>query len=354
MHPHLVDWFRNVHINPDLKAVEKRWSTAQEYSTTLSRVSVPRLLRLFLFAKPDPGEISWFTEALLRLDKEFPVTNNVEELRLMAGVVMVTTFADRSRPANAFALGLRVAQMAGRTVDPVQPEILAEADQYLRAETERLRPAEFGRGRLSDPGVTLSAHAVSAGAEENQLAAGGDDQAVNTLRDEHRYLTSETRRLAEETGMLWWILTEYSPSLDCPTSNLTPPEYALVAAAEAADRTQLVPPPLSASALVTRALRSCKKGPKKTLTIANFLAKTNPTWRDARLRQIGCIDFPYLVPVTTALARIQEIDNAAQAAHVAAKLCPGMVAEHPLSPSEIAYLFYCELMFFKALSALEG
>lgn len=354
MHPHLVDWFRNVHINPDLKTVEKRWSTAKKYSTTLSRVSVPRLLRLFLFAKPDPGEISWFTDALLRLDKEFPVTNNVEELRLMAGVVMVTTFTDRSRPANAFALGLRVAQMAGRTIDPVQPKILSEAEKYLRAETERLRPAEFGRGRLSDPGDNVSVHPAAAGAEENQLAAGGDDQEVNTLRGEDPYLASEIRRLAEETGMLWWILTEYSPSLDCPTSSLTPPEYALVAAAEAADRTQIVPPPLSANALLTRALRPCKKVPKKTLTLADFLADTNPTWREARLKQNGCIDFPYLVPVTTALARIQEVDDAAQAAQGAAKLCPGIVAEHPLSPPEIAHLFYCELMFFKALSAFEG
>jgi hypothetical protein len=312
------------------------------------------LLRLFLFAKPDPAEIRWFTEALLKLDQEFPVTNNAEELRLMAGVVMATTFAGRSRPANAFALGLRVTQMAGRTIDPVQPEILAEAEKYLRAEAERLRPAEFGGGRRLEPGATESAHAAAVSAEVNQLPAGGHDQAVNTLSGEPPYLASEVRRLAEETGMLWWILTEYSASLDCPTSDLTATEYALAAAAEAADRTQIVPPPLSADALVTRALRPCKSAPDKTLTLADFLAATNPTWRDVRLTQIGHIDFPYLVPVTTALTKNQEIDDAAQAAQVAAKLCPGIVAEHPLSPSEIAHLFYCELMFFKALSALEA
>ena len=226
MHPHLIDWFRNVNIHSDPILVERRWQTAEEYSRALSRSSIPRLLRLFLFPKPETTENAWFTDGLLTLDKEFPVANNAEQLRLMAGVVMVTTFDEGSAEGCAFALGLRAAVFPKRSTLPAQPEILAAAEAYLQAEAERQRPTYFGD------------------APESRLA-------------------EQIRRLAEETGLLWWVISEYSTSLRRRTSGLTAPAYALIAAAEAADRTQILPPPPSADALLARVLKPCKSRPEE-------------------------------------------------------------------------------------------
>ena len=109
MHPHLFDWFRNVHIKPDPTVVEQRWKVASTFGQKLSRGSILRLLGLFLFPTPDTAEVKWLTEEFLALDGEFPVTNNAEEVRLMAGVVMSTTFDQSSSGGDAFALGLRSA-----------------------------------------------------------------------------------------------------------------------------------------------------------------------------------------------------------------------------------------------------
>lgn len=316
MHPHLIDWFRNVNIDSDPTLVERRWQTAEEYSKALSRSSIPRLLRLFLFQKPDATENKWFTDGLLALDKEFPVANNAEQLRLMAGVVMVTTFDDGSADGCAFALGLRAAVFPKRSTLPAQPEILVEAETYLETEAERQRPGHF------------------------------DDAPESRLAE-------QIRRLAEETGLLWWVISEYSTSLRRRTPGLTAPAYALIAAAEAADRTQILPPPPSADALLARVLKPCKSGPKKTLTLVDFWAAADAAWRAGLLRSVNFSDCSDFVPVTTGIAKCEEFGEATNAAQVVPRLCPGVSIEHPLTPAEAAQQFYVELMFLKALDALE-
>ena len=158
-------------------------------------------------------------QRIARLDKEFPVTSNTELLRLMAGVVMVATFREASADACAFALGLRAALFHKRRTLPAQPEILVEADTYLQLEAEKRRPSF---NDVHDDGLPVA-------------------------------LAGQVRRLAEETELLWWVLGEYSTSLKRPASELTAPAYALIAAAEAADRTQILPPPASIDALNPRA-----------------------------------------------------------------------------------------------------
>ncbi|MGA9622975.1 MAG: GTPase-associated system all-helical protein GASH [Bryobacteraceae bacterium] len=274
------------------------------------------MLRLFLFPKPETTENAWFTDGLLTLDKEFPVANNAEQLRLMAGVVMVTTFDEGSAEGCAFALGLRAAVFPKRSTLPAQPEILAAAEAYLQAEAERQRPTYFGD------------------APESRLA-------------------EQIRRLAEETGLLWWVISEYSTSLRRRTSGLTAPAYALIAAAEAADRTQILPPPPSADALLARVLKPCKSGPKKAHTLIDFWTAADAGWRAGLLRSIDASEGRDFVPIITGLAKCEEFGEAVGAARVVPKLCPGVSIEHPLSPAEAAQQLYVELMFLKALGALE-
>ena len=143
MHPYLIDWLRNVRINPDARLAELRWKTAKSYAKGLTHERVARLVRLFLFPQPDASEAKSFTDALLLLDNEFPVANNAEELRLMAGVVMLTQFSESSYEGDAFGLGLRAASFPGRNVTPAQPAIVKEAEEYLLREGDKQRPTDF-------------------------------------------------------------------------------------------------------------------------------------------------------------------------------------------------------------------
>jgi hypothetical protein len=345
MHPHLIDWLRNVEINPDQNLAQQRWKAAEEFAASLSRASVPRLLRIFLLPKSDAGEIAWMTDELLRLDPEFPASSNAELVRLMAGVVMVTTFEASSAAGYAFALSLRFSGFLERSLQPAQPAIMGEAEKYLQSEAEKQRPNDF-----SNSTIDLMKPAQSA-AEKILTPDPAHEQAVDA---EIERLSSQVRRLAEETALLWWVLAEYSDSLKRRTPDLKTVEYALVAGAEAADRTHVLPPPASASALLARALKPCKIGKKKTLTLGDFFGATDPGWRGVQLKKLNYADSVDLLPIITGLDKCEEFGDQASALQVLPKLCPGLDPGRALSTDEAAYEFYGELMFLRALGDMES
>ncbi|HEY4361437.1 MAG TPA: GTPase-associated system all-helical protein GASH [Bryobacteraceae bacterium] len=360
MHPHLVDWFRNVHIQSDPKVLQKRWDAAVGYGKTLTRGNASRLLKLFLFSSSDPAQVKSFTDELLVLDAEFPVTGNVEELRLMAGVVMVTFFDRGSHEADAFALGLRCMSFPNRSTQPAQPEILSEAEKYLRAETERRRPIEF---EDPTPGAEKTLGAKYKEVEETEaagdaatiLVARGNYQKaiVRLIQSNHTLVTGQIKRLAEESAFLWWVLGEYSPSLQLRSAKLNIVDYTLIAAAEAAERTHILPPPSSAAALLARALAPCEKVVStKALKLADFLAKTDNAWRAEYTPQLALSDCAEFVPFATGLTKAEEFQDPAAAVKVLPKICLGLDMKHGLSPEQAANQFYTELAFLRALALL--
>ena len=356
MHPHLIDWFRNVHIHPDSSVVEKRWKTAQKYADTLDVSSICSLLRIFLFSKIDQAEKEGFEKSLLLLDKEFPIAGNAEELRLMAGVVMVATFEEGTRLGDAFALGIRAASMCGRRLDPVQPEIVAESAKYLQVEAERQRPIDFNERPLT-PNSALSDlfKAIRGAGDDDEALEAAESAYQNELESliqtSHDILGKQIRRLAEESALLWWVVNEYSSSLDCRTSELAASEYAIVAATEAAERTHLLPPPRSAKALLTRALKPCKKKATATFTLEQLLSATPASSRNSLVKTLRLEHCKDLVPLLTGLIKTEEFGSATAAAQVLEKLSQGFDSSYLLSPPQAAFCAYCELMFIKALNA---
>jgi hypothetical protein len=318
---------------------------------------------LFLFENSDVKDLSAFTEELLVLDSEFPASRNKEELRLMAGIVMVTTFGENSRSGDAFALGLRAALYPGRKVQVAQPEILAEAETYLLSQAENQRPDDFKKNSFNAAADLKARFAELQNARQGEDGEKENDEeseaeatyqyAIGQAIDEadHR-ITKQVARLAEEVGFLWWVLGEYSTSLKRKVTELNQAQYALVAGAEAADRTHILPQPRSAGALLARALKPCKTK-KKSLTLVDFLSAANHEWRTQILRRIDHADSVDLVPIVTGLAKTGEFSDAATAVQVLPKLCLGIDTTEALSPLDVAESFYVELLFLKALTLIK-
>ena len=354
MHPHLIDWFRSVDINPNPAVVEHRWETAGLYAEQIVRTSLLNLLRLFLFPSPDVQTCTWLTDGLLALDKEFPVSNNAELLRLMAGVIMVRTFDPPSKEGDAFAIGLRA--FGDRIAVPAQPEISAEAKRYLQAEAQRVRPGNFANAAKNVEAALTTSHKTMREAEnggESPTTADAQQRYHKAISEAISALGVQVRRLAEESNLLWWVVGEYSISLGRSTTEVPSLAYALVAAAEAADRTHILPPPPSADALLDRALKPCKTS-KGALKLIDFLTAADSQWRADLLRNLTFADCSDFVPMVTGLSKFQELGDQPATISVLPRLCPGFDIKRPLSPPAAAQQFYAELMFLKALSMLEA
>jgi len=360
VHKHTIDWYLQVNLTSDAELAERRSSTANAVAQKLSRDRVIELLRLFLFTPPSAEFAQQLTDELIALDTEFPVSNNAQELRMMAGLVMVTTFAQPSleRLAMAFALGLRAASFPAGRVKPIQPAILTEAEEYLRERAGRLRPNEFATDISAEVAETVTARlrALSdpaIGADEAKKTAALTayrDAVPRAIASSHKELARRIEQLAEETALLWWVLGEYSDSLQQPVSKLDPESYALAAAAEAAQRTVRLPPSPSIGPLLRRVLQPCKSSEKK-IELSDYLKATDSPWRASQLKSFNVADYRDLSPLCAAVEKTEELGSASAALKAVAKLCPGVKSDLPLAPAQAAQQFYNEIVFHRALSA---
>ena len=355
MHNHTIDWLRQTNISADKELAEKRWNLAVAVSKTLSRPKIVGLLRLFLFQITDSEFARVLTEELLTHDPEFPVAQNIQEVRLVAGLVIAATFEESSSSADAFALGVRVATTLGNRTQPIELAIVEEAEKYLIQESGKQRSNEFN---VSPDGLTSELEATftrfkktnATGDAPNQAAVEEEffNSIVETVVQGHRTLSARQAQLAEETGLLWWVLNEYSDALGMPVSELSAQNYALVAASEAAKRTQMLPPPPSIGPLLIRALTSCRSS-KKELTFADFISATDSGWRTAQAKAISAVDCGDIVPFCLAIQKSEELGDVSMALKALPKLS-GISGDLVLSPFQAALQYYQELIFLKALT----
>ena len=229
--------------------------------------------RIFLFPPSGTEFTQLFTDEIVTLDPEFPVAKNISELRMMAGLIMVACFENPSEEADAFALGLRAANFPSKRVQPIEPTILSLGEKYIGEEANRLRPSDFD-------------------ADSPEFS---------------KTLTRRVNQLAEESALLWWVLAEYSDTLCQHVNSLDREEYALAAAAEAAQRTITLPPPPSMHPLLTRALKPCKS-PEKKLGLADYIKSTNPDWRSAYTKSLSSMYCSELSPICIILKKLRSLE----------------------------------------------
>lgn len=351
MHPHTIDWLRNVEINADVALAEKRWAVAAKYGEKLSRTQIINLIQLFLFPKPPAALVTAYTSELLKLDPEYPVSGNSESVRVMAGLVMATSFtAGSSNYADAFALGLRAAQLGGIRGQPVVPAIMVEAASYLLREAAAQRPNDFLAEHEAHGAKLLKKFEAISEAE-----ATGDVAKIQKARKDYhtaipdRALGRRMTQLAEESQLLWLVVSDFSPTLSKPTTELTAAEYSLVIANEALERISLLPAPPAVEALLGRALKHCKPA-KKKVSLSELLDATNVDWRRKQVAATENSDCRSLLPLCTALEKMEETGDANVAAQCIPKLCPGVKADLALWPEEAAKQYFSELSFLEALT----
>ena len=103
MHQLLIDWLKRIHLNADTALATKRWKLAETLAGKITRKELLQLLRAFLFSPAPPELIQNLTQQFLEIDQEFPASKNIEDVRLMAGIVITVAFSQRTSDADAFA-----------------------------------------------------------------------------------------------------------------------------------------------------------------------------------------------------------------------------------------------------------
>jgi len=352
MHNNFYHWHARAELKPETAMLEPRWKAAAKFAEELAPADILSLLRLALFPSVDLEFAKRFSEALVKAEPTFPPDGNNELLRVMAAAALYSQLEIPSNVANALALGLRSADFPQGRVEPVCQELTTRAIEYLTSESEKIRPTIYLEilDKSEKQIETLLAalkKAVDANeqpkiGEANLSLARGTFKAV---KESHQQLGQVIGRLAEESQFLWWLIGRRSSALNMPRDLLTSDAYSLAVAAEASERVALIPPPASAESLIEQALSQCAEAAHENAPLSDLIAAATAHWVQSTSSTPTA---PELAPVTAILAAKPQTGKPTQEALKGL----GIKTRAKFTPVQIAQQYFRELMFLKALQAV--
>jgi hypothetical protein len=336
MHQHFYHWHNRVELKPDTTILNARWDAAATFAEGLDADTVCLLIRMALFGTTTQEFANQFSENLVSQEPTFPPEGNIELLRVMATAALYSQLEIRSEMADAVALGLFAAGFQRERIHPVCKELEQSAAEYLAAESELMRPAVRIESEYT---------ALKSAVDDEEEDWSEKPEATQLLGKAVIELGKAMQRISEENQFLWWLLGRNSSMLSVRREKLGPKEYALVAAAEAAERVDLLPPPASVESLIGEVLSHCQNPslsplPLGTIVDSADIACTKALSTVARAQEICPIGG--LLQIRKLGGRV---DSAAfEKLKISKKL--------KVSPTEAANQYFRELMFLRALENL--
>lgn len=334
MHPNFYHWHNRVELKPETTVLQARWDAAAKFSEQLSGDDACSLLGLALFGTATLEFAKRFSEALVKLEPTFLPEGNAELLRVMATAALYSQMETESVEGDAVALGLLAAAFQPERIQAVCKELTQRGREYLAAESERVRPR---------PQVEGEYRALKKAVDAADWSA---NPAATTLLGKAVLELGETMgRISEENQFLWWLLGRRSSLLNTRREQITPREYALIAAAEAAERVALLPPPASVESLISEVLAHCAKASNSAVPLGDFIDATSI---DFVKTPVVAADPHGLCPLTDLLG-VRRAGGKVDGASLEKLSIP---VKLKVSPTEAANQYFRELMFMRALGQL--
>lgn len=334
MHPHFYHWHNRAELKPDTTILQLRWDAAAKFAEELSADDACALLRLALFGAAETEFAKRFSKELVTLEPTFLPDGNAELLRVMATAALYSQMEAESNKADAIALGLLAAAFQPERIQPACTELMLRAAEYSAKESERLRPTPKVKGEYRALKKAFNADDWAANVEATKLLGNAILELGETMG-----------RISEENQFLWWLLGRRSSLLNRPREKIAPKEYALAAAAEAAERVALLPPPASVESLIGEVLTQCSKGATSAVSLVDLIKAANIDFVKTTAVATGARD---LCPLTS-LVGIRVAGDTVDGTSLE-KLTISVNLK--VSPMDAANQYFRELMFVEALTQL--
>lgn len=334
MHPNFFHWHSRAELKPETTVLQARWDAAAKFSEELSGNDACSLLRLALSGTGAPEFATRFSEALVALEPTFLPEGNAELLRVMATAALYSQMETESNEADAVALGLHAAAFQSERNKPVCKELRIRAAEYLASEPERMRPT---------PEVARDFRALKKATEADDWAA--KPEAPELIGKAVLELGDTMGRIAEENQFLWWLLSRRSSLLSMRREKIASKEYALIAAAEAAERVAVLPPPASVESLIGEVITHCSKASNAAVPLADLISAVQI---DSLKAAAAGVDVAELCPITGLLG----VRRAGGKVDEASLEKLGLQPQLKVSPTDAACQYFRELMFMESLAHL--
>jgi hypothetical protein len=361
MHANFADWYRRVSIVPNEDTLNKRWTAIEAIVKKPTRDLVLRALRVVAVPKTDPsaelgGAIGVFKEN----DAAFPMRDNAEELRVLAGAIVHALIeqAPSTQVSDLAALGLVAAAFGARDSHIANPEHLSRAREYVHERGRDIRNASSDTTPPAKVQLTAAHLASVQQACQGNNATGMAEALPALLKEllahilalqgsfakESEVLHARLNTQDEELHLLWWLHTAISRDLSVPFAAIGA-GAPIVLASEVAELVSQRPGPSFATDLLIQALIDTGHGEAKT-SISDVLNATTLEWRKHLVAATEPKTVGPLCPIAFAAACSLETEGTEDWHPLYRKHCEVSLSQ-PYSSLQLAAQLYNERMFLE-------
>ncbi|WP_201980427.1 GTPase-associated system all-helical protein GASH [Hymenobacter rubidus] len=209
------------------------------------------LIKLFSgFSDEDGPEFNDLMKEFFKDDDNFPLKNNSQLVRVLAGSLLAQKIESRSTLSDTLMLALLTANFATNRAELPILELLVqiEALWLQKCSTSRDLPSANG---MSQPKTTSSKATLVAGATINEKVQEHLNSLFTDVKSQHKfissivtYLTDLEKRVAsnsEETNILSWILREHSREVPASFTEIGATRLPFIGAKDLAVLTAIAP-----------------------------------------------------------------------------------------------------------------
>jgi hypothetical protein len=355
MHRHFGDWLRRIHPEPTSDYVKMRSAAADAVVEKASAEDALALARLVWSVPPqDIAFETRFAESFLVQDAAFPMTENMYQLRVLAGAALGELMTLATPVSDIAALASISAASAGLRTDCALPEIVDEAESYLlRVGKARRLPASYkespvqpaleasARKALKDYGVLLGQNAWADAATAVSGAVTQLAKTAEDLLDRCDALYKEVRVQTEQNDILWWLFGGFSQNSNVSFSAIKPAAAVLMIGRDLACLSRLTPGPMASEAFLAKMLAQTKLTRKK-FSIHESVNAVEAQLRQRWIAENGGARVGLLCPITFAIAR--SVEEGAAKLHAAS-----VPFDKPVSTHELASQLFTETLLLREL-----
>lgn len=362
MHQSFSDWYRIAAIEPTEEILNNRWEGIEAVVSKLDTQSSLDLVRLFLGKLSDGADFKdKFKNSFKEADPTFRMTDNELELQVLAGVSIIQCLSGNKNDIVT-AIATICAYFQDTSSMPPLQDVPRIAHEFVVNRSLGVR----SRGEIASIKTDLAnlkeqKQALLEQMPQNNYSAAQEqmDALIGKIQQNNTQLISKINKTTraindslllqqEETQMLWWLMGEYSTTVNMQMSKIPLPFACLIVANELSEHTQIVPGPITIRALIDRMLNVGRKSAKKESSIKEVINKATSDWKKQYLSEIQLGKAEDLCPMHYALAKSNEAGDKTSWVPIF-KNKYSMDADKPIAVLDITVQIYNEMLLLRSI-----
>ncbi|MGN1157267.1 MAG: GTPase-associated system all-helical protein GASH [Agathobacter sp.] len=350
------EWYIDVSIPPQEGQIEKRVACIENYASDISPDKIITLVRIYFGMPVEEEERKAFASVFTAIDPTFSV-RYAEELALLAGAVLVEVTGQDNDYASLVEL-LSLTTLFYR--EPVSSNgILETITKQFNEHRISIR-----ENNIDNQTVILAKALVSDfknHIDQKQWDTEAPAKLLEVLNKCQKNFVAlkksidsfqEAQRVhEEESQLLWWMMSEWSNTLNCQLKTLEKGCACLMLGWEAANFILNYPGPYAMEGIIAKVLSACK-GKSETIELPDLIMKTNKTFKSNIVNEMKHSPLLDQLPLTNAIICS---DNAEKADEWYPKYKREFITREDdicLPLSKYAWQMYLECMASRCYNAL--